>query len=145
MPNDQFSLGLEYFYEKINQAGLAGLGIFNTNAYSNLGLFNSVETHRIPLTVNFFDTSGFSIKIKNSFVHQSGVFQNLNAQNTSDGVSDFFVSDLNLSYRIPNRHGMISVGVNNLFNNKFNYQNTDYNDVTITPGRLAFSKITLVF
>ncbi|WP_347987836.1 FecR domain-containing protein [Methylomonas sp. AM2-LC] len=142
IPHDQFSLGLEYFYEKINQTGLS---ISSTNAYANLGMFNSVETHRIPLTVSFFDTSGFSIKIKNSFVHQSGEFQNQSTNNTTNGVSDFFVSDLNLSYRIPKRHGMISIGVNNLFSDKFNYQNTDYNDVTIAPGRVIFSRITLAF
>ncbi len=143
IPHDWVSLGLEYFYEKIDQPRL-GQNIQSNNAFS-YGLFNDVETHRIPLTLSFFHPSGLSLKLKNSFVHQSGVFQEQNMDTLVNGTSNFFVSDLNLSYRFPNRHGMLSVGVNNLFDNRFNFQNTDYNNVLIFPSRVVFSRITLAF
>ena len=109
------------------------------------GLFANVETHRVPVTLSLFDESGWSVKIKNSFVHQSGLFENVNSGNFSLGDSNFIVSNLDVNYRLPNRHGMVSVGVNNLSNNNFHYQNTDYNNITIMPGRVLFSRITLAF
>lgn len=148
VPQDWMAVGLEYFYEKINQLGLSSIA--NDSLYAtDLGLYDQVTTHRWPVTLSFFDSNGWSIKFKNSYVHQSGLFQNPNTDNGSSidipGVSNFFVSDLNLSFRFPNRHGMISLGANNLFDNKFNFQNTDYNDVFIAPGRVVFSRITLAF
>ncbi|MGD0961810.1 MAG: hypothetical protein ABSB19_18520, partial [Methylomonas sp.] len=142
LPSNWMSLGLEYFYEKIHQPGLVP---DYYNAYSGYGLFNDVETHRIPLTLSFYDTSGLSFKFKYSYVHQSGMFQNVNTDKTAAGVSSFFVADLNVNYRLPGRHGMLSLGINNLFNEDYRYQNTDYNNVTIVPGRILFSRITLAF
>ncbi|WP_347987837.1 FecR domain-containing protein [Methylomonas sp. AM2-LC] len=141
MPKDWVALGLEYFYEKIDQPGL---GYSRDNAYI-YGLFNDVETHRIPLTISLFDSSGLTLKFKNSLVFQSGFFQNPTALTSLSSNSSFVVSDMNINYRLPARYGMLSLGANNIFNETSNYQNTDYNNVTIVPGRVLYSRVTLAF
>jgi hypothetical protein len=144
-PNDMLALSLEYFFERINQPGLEQFSPYYFYTAFNYGLYNQVETHRIPLTISLFDQSGLSLKLKNSFVHQFGLFDNANTATTSRGVSDFVVTDLNLNYRLPNRHGMLTLGVNNLFNQDFNYQNTDFNNLMYAPNRILFSRLTLAF
>jgi Flp pilus assembly protein TadD len=140
-PYDWIALSTEYYYESINQPGRP---ITFDNAL-NGGLFDSVETHRIPLTLGLFHPSGFSLKIKNSFIQQKGIFQNPDQGNRSAGDSDFFIVDLNLSYRFPQRYGMISLGINNLFNDQIHYQNTNNNETIVAPGQVLYSRINLAF
>jgi Flp pilus assembly protein TadD len=104
-PIEQFSLSSEYYYERINQP----LG--------SIGPFQLAESHRIPMTLSFFHPSGLALKIKNTFVHQSGLFASCVdcSQTAIPGNSNFYVVDLNLSYRIPRRYGIVSFGINNLF------------------------------
>ncbi|NOS88804.1 MAG: TonB-dependent receptor [Methylococcaceae bacterium] len=135
------TINTEYFYERIDQNNL----VFDVDSS---GLFHIAQTHRIPITINLFSSNGLSLKIKNTLTHQSGLFQESSVYNSqSFGVSDFYLLDLNLSYRLPKRYGMISVGVNNVLDTRFNYQNTtiNANEVLFAPSRLIFSKITLAF
>ena len=139
-PMEQISLSSEYYYERINQP----------NIFMNRqdGFFHLSETHRVPLTVSFFHPSGFSLKIKNTFVHQSGLFQLCaSCQESTQGISNFFLVDFNLGYRLPGRYGIINFGINNLFNEHFNYQNTSVNsnEMILSPERMIYSKLTLAF
>lgn len=138
-PHDWAAIGAEYFYERIKNPERP---IDPGNAVSG-GLFDTVSTHRIPLSFSIFHPSGFSFKIKNSFVHQTGVFQNLASKTSEEGHSSFFVVDLNLNYRLPHRHGMITLGINNVFDDRLHYQNTDNNEPILAPGRILFSRISL--
>jgi outer membrane receptor for ferrienterochelin and colicin len=140
-PHDRVSLGTEYFYENIDQSGRV---ILSSNAL-NGGLFDTVQTHRVPVTLGLFHPSGLALKIKPSFIHQEGIFQNQNSVSRTSGVSNFFIVDLNLSYRLPQRHGMFSLGVNNVFDDRINYQNTNNNETLLAPSRLLFSRINLAF
>lgn len=141
-PYEQFSLSGEYYYERISQP----LGF--------TGPFQLVESHKLPLTLSFFHPSGLSLKIKNTFTHQSGQFAsciNCLEPMAIRGNSNFFIVDLNLSYRLPRRYGIVSFGVNNLFDKHFNYQNTNTislgnsNDSFFSPSRLIFSRFTFAF
>ena len=140
-PKNYLAFGSEYYYERINQP--------NNSLNSTSGEFKLSETHRIPLTLSFFHPTGFSFKLKNTFVHQTGSFRysyNEDPPNNDDS-SNFLIMDLNLSYRIPKRYGIINFGINNVLNNNFKYQNTnnDSNDILFTPSRLIYSKFTLAF
>lgn len=140
-PVDSLALSVEYFYERLDQPGRE---ISFDNAMAS-GLFDVVETHRVPVSLAFFHPSGVGFKIKNSFIHQQGVFQNPNTMTRAFDVSNFFTVDLNLSYRLPNRHGMLVVGINNIFDDQIRYQNTNVNEVSLAPGRVLFSRINLAF
>jgi outer membrane receptor protein involved in Fe transport len=59
------------------------------------------------------------------------------------GTSDFWLVDAGINYRLPKRYGLITVGVKNLGDRKFKYQETDFNNPDIQPRRMAFLRITL--
>jgi outer membrane receptor protein involved in Fe transport len=113
-------------------------------AYS-LGV-TKVNTHRVPLGINFYHPSGLSVTLKTTYVNQEGDFQRQNPIITGpfiNGEDDFWLLDAAISYRLPKRYGFISFGVKNLFNRKFNFFDVDYFNPSIQPGRFIYGKITL--
>ncbi len=53
--------------------------------------------------------------------------------------------DTALGYRLPKRRGLVSVGVSNLFDESFNFVDTDPFNPRIYPERLVYGRITLAF
>lgn len=137
--SENFILNFEYFFERISQTeSFAQVSIFNSDST----FFTLAETHRLPITLNVFLDNGFFASIKNSYVVQQGVFQR---SSTNIDDSDFNIVDLNFGYRLPKRVGIITFGVNNLLNQKINFQNTSFNDQFISPGQVIFTRISLAY
>ena len=61
------------------------------------------------------------------------------------GTSSFWIADAAISYRFPKRYGFFTIGATNLFDKKFLYQETDFNNITIQPTRTYFARVTLAF
>jgi len=61
------------------------------------------------------------------------------------------VFDAALGYRLPNRRGIASVEVRNMFNQKFIYQDLEFlsaepqTDPRYVPGRTIIARLTLAF
>ena len=108
-----------------------------------------VETHRIPIGVNFFHTSGWSASLKAIYTGQRGEFQRLGSSIFDHGRNSFWAVDAALNYRLPNRHGFVTIGVSNLFDKKFRHFDTDFGAVNINPrvipDRVIFGRLTLAF
>jgi hypothetical protein len=107
-----------------------------------------VKTHRFPLGVNFYHPSGFSAQFKATYFDQEGKFlPQLQSQGSpSVTASDhFWIFDASLGYRLPKRKGLITIGAKNLFDNSFNYQDTDPVSPIIQPDRLLIFRFTLAF
>lgn len=102
-----------------------------------------VETHRVPLGVKFIHPSGWSALLHATYYHQHGIVFPQGADDFVSGTSDFWLIDAGLSYRLPKRYGLISVGATNLFDRQFKYQETDQKNPTIQPSRAFFARITL--
>jgi hypothetical protein len=102
-----------------------------------------VATHSVPLGVNFIHPSGFSASLQTTYYHQNGVVFPQAASTFTPGTSDFWLVDAGINYRLPKRYGLITVGVKNLGDRKFKYQETDFNNPDIQPRRMAFLRITL--
>jgi hypothetical protein len=130
-PRDWLALSAEYLYERFERTPDFGFGL------------ESATTHRVPLGVRVFLPSGFSLGLRSTYVHQSGQFQRRGGVCCESGTSDFWVTDLGLSYRLPNRMGFVFVGGTNIFNRNFQYQETDFNNPTLIPGRTAVARISL--
>ncbi len=141
-PSNPVSLGLEYFYERFDR----NITPFSGSNPSN-GVLD-VKTHWIPMTLNFFHSSGLSLMFKSTYVNQSGLFET-SGKIPYSGNSDFFISDLHLNYRLPSRFGMVTFGIKNLFNNHFQYQsasqNTNSNEILFAPEITLFSRVKLAF
>jgi Tfp pilus assembly protein PilF len=102
----------------------------------------NVSTHKVPLGVMFFHPCGLTAGLKGTFYDQTGNFQRSNGS-FQHGQDDFFVMDAVLSYRLPKRYGFITFGVKNLADQHFQFADTDINNPSIRPCRIAFGQITL--
>jgi hypothetical protein len=107
--------------------------------------FREVTTHRIPLGIRFFHPSGVSFLARGTYINQHGRFIRQGAPEFEDGQSDFFVLDTSLSYRLPWRHGFVTVGATNVTDQHFRFQETDLRNPTVEPARFFFTRITLAF
>ena len=119
------------------------------------GLGNEVElkTHRFPLGMSFFHPSGFSARIKATYIDQKGGFIEV-VEPPPPGFpfitivpkdDRFWMVDAAITYRLPNRWGLITLEAKNLFDEEFKYQDTDPSNPRISQGSLILARFTLAF
>jgi outer membrane receptor protein involved in Fe transport len=48
-----------------------------------------------------------------------------------------------VGYRLPKRRGVLSLNVDNLFDRRFRFQDTDPENPTIMPQRMAYFRFTI--
>jgi tetratricopeptide (TPR) repeat protein len=131
-PYDWCSLRAEYLYERLKREQPYVAGVVES------------KTHRIPLGINFFFSSGLSASLAGTYYNQKGEFGGYWATNPiQNGSDNFFIVDMAIKYRLPKRYGIITVGATNLFDEDFNYFDSDLNNASIQPGRAVFAKVTL--
>jgi hypothetical protein len=133
-PNNWLATSAQYFFERFERGRRVGA----------LSGIRELETIRIPLEINLFHPDGFSVQLKGTYVNQDGEFslRNLESRNGNDS---FWVVDTAVRYRFPKRRGLVTIGVNNLFDEHFNFQETDFSTPFIQRDRFLFSRITLAF
>jgi tetratricopeptide (TPR) repeat protein len=106
-----------------------------------------VETHRVPLGINFFHPSGVSASLKATYITQHGSFERMDTLDFKHGNDSFWSIDAGINYRLPKRYGFITLGVTNLTDRKFKYFDTDNGlgnaNPRFVPGRVFFGRLTL--
>ena len=137
-PHEWFALKAEYLFERLERDEKSPDGLKN------------VETHRVPLGINFFHPSGLSLSLTTTYFNQDGKFERFRPDPLGNvvfesGNDNFWITDVALSYRLPKRYGLISVGATNLFDTEFKYQDTDPDNPIIQPERVFFARVTLSF
>ena len=128
-PHPWLAVRGEYSFEQIKSQGVTDQP-------------KSVDTHRVPLGLNFFHPSGFGAFIKTTYVHQDGRFV-LSNTSVQSGRDSFWLVDAGINYRLPNRYGFVTVGVTNLTDQKFKFFDRDFRNPSIRPDRMVFGNITL--
>jgi tetratricopeptide (TPR) repeat protein len=135
-PHTWFSLSGECLYEKFD---------YNRNITG----VEEVRTYRVPLGLGFFHPSGISAKLAATYVHQKGDFRPqyrlMPWEPSISGNSSFWVIDASVSYRLPKRYGMVTVGAKNLFDKTFKYQDMDPFNPRMQFGRFFFARLGLSF
>jgi hypothetical protein len=129
-PSSSMALRMEYQREKFRRDNFFVSGM------------KRLDTHRVPLGINFFDNSGLSAFLTATYYNQDGKFLNFSAGPQS-GRDDFWTVDAGLRYRLQNRYGFMTIGATNLFDQRFKYFETDLNNPTVQPKRVFFARITL--
>ncbi|HOD34777.1 MAG TPA: TonB-dependent receptor [Syntrophales bacterium] len=132
-PLNWLALSGEYQYER-----------FKRDDSEGPEAFYKIVTHRFPLTLNFFHSLGFMAQFRGTYVDQEADYLGALFERT-EGTDTFWVFDAALGYRLPKRYGIISLEVRNLFNESFNFQDTDPANPRIFPERLILGRITLNF
>ena len=109
-----------------------------------------VRTVSFPVGVNYFHPSGAFAGVVVSHVDQK--VQRSSSATYADGKSHFNVADLAVGYRLPRRQGIVSVAVQNLFDNNFDYQDDNYREFQdqpssgpYIPDRTIMGRVTLNF
>jgi outer membrane receptor protein involved in Fe transport len=97
----------------------------------------------VPIGVNFFHLSGLSSAFSLTYYNQDGEFQRRSDGSLATGKDDFWLVDAAVSYRLPKRYGVVSVGATNLLDRKFNFAELDVNNPRIQPGRVVYGKVTV--
>ena len=131
-PDKWLSLRAEYIFERLKREEPFVEGVIEA------------DTHRVPLGINFFHPSGLSASLTATYFNQEGTFGNYyEGDPIQDGNDDFWTADMSISYRLPKRYGFITVGVTNLFDEDFMFFDSDLNNASIQPEKVAYAKITL--
>jgi hypothetical protein len=133
-PADRWAMSLEYRYETFD---------FDSRGTEPRGL-TDVDTHTVPLGVQYFHPTGFFAGARLSYIYQSAGYRNL-ADDPRDDDDSFFVFDAMAGYRLPNRQGIFSIEVDNLFDAGFKYVDSDRDRVDIARDRAILARLTLEF
>ncbi|MES9832919.1 MAG: tetratricopeptide repeat protein [Candidatus Thiodiazotropha sp. DIVDIV] len=119
--NPNIGLTGEYTYENFERDFTEGLVDADKPA--------SLITQSTTLGLTFAHTSGLYSKVSGSYVDQE--IENILPVGTSTDSDQFWVTDLTIGFRLPNRMGKIEMLTKNLFDKEFNYQSI--NPDTGTP------------
>ncbi|MBX9629715.1 MAG: TonB-dependent receptor [Burkholderiales bacterium] len=131
-PSKRISLAAECFYERISE---------DPQFYET---FLDVITRRVPLSVRMFPFKvPLSIALTSTYVSQEGLF--LRNGGFEPGKSTFWTTDIAFTYQLPSRLGTVSLDVRNLFDESFNYQETDILRPTLARERMVFLRASLYF
>ena len=134
-PKPWLGLKAEYQFERLDRETLTD-GV------------KDADTHRLLLGMKASLPSGWSVTVNPSYYRQKGTFESIimppvPAPVLTKGKDDFWVVDTAVNYRLPKRHGFVSAGVKNVFDQKFMYFDTNYKNATLQPDRMFFASVTL--
>ncbi len=131
-PKNWWAFSAQYLYEKFERDELLSAGI------------KDLESHRVPLGINFFHPSGLNVSLRFTYFDQEGDFERQSALGIFEhGEDDFWLADAAIGYRLPKRFGFVTIGATNLFDESFQYFDTDPNNPAIQPERFFFVRLTL--
>ena len=112
---------------------------------------SELKTQKVPLGFHFFHPSGLSVMVSGTYYEQDGNFKRSTdeplPENYIPGKQDYWLCDAAISYRLPERYGMLILGGKNLFDRSFTYYDINlFNPgMEIQPTRMLYAKINLSF
>lgn len=133
-PHKWFALRGEYLFERFERKP----------EQTSEEEFTNVDTHFISFGSNFFHPSGLTGKLKVTYVDQEGTFEDVDINLFEDSDKSWII-DGSISYRLPKRYGLLTIGARNLFGEPIQFQETDLAHPRIYPDQMVFAKITLSF
>jgi Tfp pilus assembly protein PilF len=127
--------GAEYEYD-----------LFDNDAeFTPLG-YVTLETHLVPLHVDYFHPNGFSGGVMATWARQRGNFTEFFPPfATFRDDDDFWVVDAYLQYRLPRRWGIVRLEARNALDEEFQYQDVDPETPRIYPERVLLLKFTAAY
>jgi outer membrane receptor protein involved in Fe transport len=137
-PTNRLAFSAEYHFEKFDR---------RLTELSNPEDPTRITTHRVPFGVSYFNASGIFTRMGATFVNQE--VDSL-AGGRSDGNDKFWIVDASIGYRLPKRWGIASVGVKNLFDEDFHFQDINFQSgepltPLFQPDRMVFAQVTISF
>jgi len=110
-----------------------------------------LEMHSVPVAARYFSPQGFFAELGVTLVRQE-IDLTSSTPPFNQTSEEFAVADAALGYRLPNRRGILSLEVKNLFDKEFLFQDLSFisADPTATnprfiPDRTILARFTLAF
>lgn len=129
------SVNVEYQYE----------GYKREVSNNLLGVIN-LATHKVPISLNLFHLSSFSLQTRATYTDQKGTFIDNTTNRQQEGNDQFLILDISAVYRLSKRRGITSIEVRNLEDkNDYNFFEMDSANPKMPIGRLIAAKLTLNF
>ncbi|MBW1636495.1 MAG: TonB-dependent receptor [Deltaproteobacteria bacterium] len=127
LPLESVSLAVEYLYENFDR----GTGFTGIDGFAEL------TTHRGKIDAAWFHPSGFRAEFSITYADQQGTFFDSFSFLTEEDSDSFWMTDVAVGYLFPKGYGLISLGIKNLFDTGFHFQDTD-------PARPSYSQNRLI-
>jgi tetratricopeptide (TPR) repeat protein len=140
-PTPEWALSIEAVYDKFENDEESALAPI---------LPERVRTVSVPMKATYFHPRGYFGSVGVTYVDQQ-VRRNV-VSDLPQGDSQFGLVDLSIGYRLPKRRGLVSLSVNNLFDEEFEYQDDSYRkfgDEPVVspylPDRVIMGRVVLSF
>jgi tetratricopeptide (TPR) repeat protein len=104
--------------------------------------YTRLDTRYVPLTITAF-FGPLSARLRTTHVSQEGLLTAGIGADSFPVNSNFWITDLALDYRLPNRHGALSIGASNIFDREFQYVDPVAATPRFAKGRLLFVRLRL--
>ena len=144
-PAEHWSLSAEAVYDKFE-----GDAATFTDPVSGSVVLHRARTLSYPLRAQYFHPGGFFAGVGITYVDQE-VDRTVTAIRSTDN-SNFTVGDISIGYRLPRRMGVVSLSVQNVTDEEFEYQDDSYREFQdepstgpYIPDRSIMARITLNF
>ena len=137
-PAPRWALRAEYRYQK----GAYGDDFPLLVESGNWGIL-ALRTHSLPLGVRYSHPSGWLADFAATGYHQSGDFLLTTDGERRRARDSFWLADARVAYRLPRRLGLVSVGVQNLFDTQVQFQDTDPQNPLLQPRRQLYASVSL--
>jgi hypothetical protein len=109
-------------------------------------LITDVKTRSIPLGISVHMRNMLFGRLSATHVEQTGEFFSIAAGGLPvPGKSTFWIADASLGYRLPRRKGSVSVDVRNLFDEQFQFHETDLFTRQFARERVILFRASLAF
>ncbi len=138
-PAPRWALRAEYRYQKGKYREDFPLIVES----GNWGIF-ALRTHSLPLGVSYSHPSGWLADLAVTGYRQSGDFWLTTGGEHRHASDRFWLGDARIAYRLPRRLGLVSVGVQNLFDTQVQFQDTDPQNPQLQPQRQLYASVSLM-
>jgi hypothetical protein len=135
--SSRVTLSIEYLYEHVDREKADDL--------INIEEFFKLDTHKIPFSIKLFHPLGITAGATASHIDQKGDFVNPSDASIVTDSDQFWVIDASIDYRLPKRYGIINLEAKNLFDEQFDFQDTDPANPEIFPARTILLRLTVSF
>lgn len=123
-PNSDWALSTGFYID-----------VFDGNPDLRADVPNELVTFGVPINTTYFSSTGVFCGFAANMMYQnlkrpSGVI-------LLDGDDEFAVFDASVGYRFPQRRGLISFAVGNVFNKKFKFQDDSFRQFTAEEPKVS--------
>ena len=124
-PTKSIAINAQFIYDLYE----ADLGEFTSQGGD---IPEEVTTQSLPISITYFGTSKFYATLGATYVDQEVIRDPFST--LAQGESDFTVVDVAIGYRFNNRRGNVSLGIKNIGDKDFMYQDDSYREFRDEPS-----------